>query len=302
MESDDFGPEIWGGENNPANIPDDAPGPGNSQGTNGGEMPIDPNPTDKPEGGASGEEQGAIPESSSPSEDGDELMMIVSQARNNTNAENTLATVNVSIDFWDEEGLNAEFGSNSRRDLREKSTEALNAVETILSTESDCSKWFGPNALAALKAFRSQLLNAPVTRIDSSDTLGIRQKATVEAPLTYYDSNGAKLNNSANAAYRLFSEVQIQSLGPYNNNQSRSKIGGNYAPASLQSRIAQILHEIAHLTYKDGKILIENDGENGIKSGENTAEILDTQKCKDAIDSFIKNQKAERKKKNNKKN
>ncbi len=193
------------------------------------------------------------------------------------------------------EANNAENGGEPEPQIllggweREK-REALAGATAILSGNSDCAKWFGPNGVAALKGFSSQLMEAKVTMVTDSDYLGIRQTSNPKKkfPTRFFDSAGKELESPTNSAYRLFGKVEIQITGPFVNITSRSKIGGNYAPASLESRIAQILHEVAHLAFDiNRQYLIEDDGDSQSKSGDNTILILDDKKCRDAISAYM---------------
>jgi len=167
--------------------------------------------------------------------------------------------------------------------------DAIDATTAILEGDSACAKWFGENGRLALKAFSKQLLAAPQTRVSGEDYLGIHLSTTTRGPLRYFDANDKQLSSNTTTAYRLFSTVEINSLGPFANPQSRGKIGSqNVRPATLESRIAQILHEVAHLAYKDYKPLIEDDKNDVAKSIANSNIILDEHKCMDAISAYMR--------------
>jgi len=92
-------------------------------------------------------------------------------------------------------------------------------------------------------------------------------------------------------AFRLFPTVLIQATGPFNSiTSTANKIGGKYPNGQLASRIAQVLHELAHLIYgpKTLEPLIENDGDDQDKSVKNTKIVLDDHGCRRAIDDFMK--------------
>ena len=169
--------------------------------------------------------------------------------------------------------------------------DALDATAAILADkESDCSKWFGPNAVPALKAFGEQLKQAKQTKLDPG--VGIHQDDPKGVGLSYFDSSGNKFFYPNALAYRLFPRVRINSYGAFVD-PSAIKIGG--APsATLESRIIQVLHEIAHLTYKPGETdpLIPTDGRKGSLSEINTETILNEHKCGEAISKYLKSSKA----------
>ncbi len=58
------------------------------------------------------------------------------------------------------------------------------------------------------------------------------------------------------------------------------------AAASTGAQILSILHELAHMVYKNGKPIIVDDGGGANKSSKNTA-IVETE-CGDAINEFLK--------------
>ncbi len=168
--------------------------------------------------------------------------------------------------------------------------EVLDAVKAILSGESECAKWFGEKAirLAALGAVGEQLKNAPITRYESGDKGGIRMYGNE----SLFGADGQPFRaTDGTPAYMLFSNVEIQSTGPFNSIVSTAnKIGGKYPNGQLASRIAQVLHELAHIVYdpKTLKTLIERDGGDENKSVENSRIVLDEHHCREAIDTFLK--------------
>lgn len=113
-----------------------------------------------------------------------------------------------------------------------------------------------------------------------------------KSPATYYDSDGSPLESwGTKAAFRVFGKVAIDNNGPFFNTKSTARIGG-YDAGSFESRVAQILHELAHLIYKPypGMELIEDDDGNSSKSSGNTSKILDPGKgngnCKTEINKI----------------
>jgi hypothetical protein len=202
--------------------------------------------------------------------------------------------------IWDRDKLSAEYSNLNwkRGGLREETQKAIDATNEILTAEDDrfkdCQTFFGPNAIAALKAFGAQLLNVNPSRYVSDNEHGIRQSAPEGQSIKYYDSQGKETHDAKVQAYRLYPVVEISLDGPYFNSRSETRIG-NYPAASLESRIVQILHELAHLIMrgKDGA-LIKNDGPNDdVRSSDNTSTILDKGKgkgnCRKAIKQYIKN-------------
>ncbi len=173
--------------------------------------------------------------------------------------------------------------------------EALTAVRTILAIDSDCSKFFEKLGLFVLGKFAAQIESARVTRLSSDDWLGIRMDETEASKTTYFDSDGQKLKSyGVQTAFRIFGRVQINRDGPFFNVQSRAIIGG-YAAGTLGSRIAQILHELAHMIYRPyaegGQPLIRNDGGDSGQSNTNTGIVMNEGEgmanCRKEIDAYL---------------
>jgi len=237
MESDDFGPEIWGGENNPANIPDDAPGPGNSQGTNGGEMPIDPNPTDKPEGGASGEEQGAIPETSDPTSEVD--------------LENNIVTVrdNSVAGFID-----ASYSSNRRNDLTltqafEKVQEGVTEANKILGKKDGKNKCtdFIENKLGlgegAVDKVKELLANKDIFNVEGRNSPSPKIAGGKEA------TNQAVYTDQTIYFYRTFFS-EGKRIGVTNESGTTYSKNSTTPPQQERSKTNRgqiLIHEVLHL-------------------------------------------------------
>ena len=137
----------------------------------------------------------------------------------------------------------SSFASDTQKDIEQ----ALTATAEIIGKDGngECATWYGQNGRNALKAFSQQLIKAPITRVSGEDYLGIRQSTDEDQPMRYFDGNGNQLVSNTTTAYRLYSKIEINSTGPFAYSLSRNKLGHNLQPASLESRIAQILHEVA---------------------------------------------------------
>ncbi|MBK8812874.1 MAG: hypothetical protein IPN69_19385 [Acidobacteria bacterium] len=177
-------------------------------------------------------------------------------------------------------------------DQLQRANQALDAVEEILWGDSQCSRFFGGPALFAFYRLKRQLIGANVTSFADNDYAGIRMDDTGDSKTTYYDSNGRRQKGyGVNTGFRVFGRVRIEQRGPFFNGQSRAKIGG-YDANTFESRILQILHELAHMIYKPypGNTLIEDDGGDSSKSSSNTNKIKDTGEgngdCKKEIDAI----------------
>lgn len=74
-------------------------------------------------------------------------------------------------------------------------------------------------------------------------------------------------------------------LKPFYNVRSKTRFGG-YNPGQARSQALQILHELGHAVYKDGKPVIEVDGGNPELSTKNTEFILKDCQCRAEIDKI----------------
>jgi hypothetical protein len=84
--------------------------------------------------------------------------------------------------------------------------------------------------------------------------------------------------------YRKFAKATVNGNGPFFNPRSTTTIG-RYRPTSRESKVLQILHELAHMVLNsDGDPLILDDGANKNLSSSNTEKILEH--CKKEIDEM----------------
>ena len=149
---------------------------------------------------------------------------------------------------------------------------AVNAARAILSGKNACSAWFGPNGLAALEDLAGQLNKTE--GFPNDDKTGIRQEdfeANVQTPA---------------GRFRRWKTVTVNTNGPFLNPRSTARIG-NYPPGSRESRVTQILHEVAHkVPGAAGGGLIPDDGGNPKLSEQNTDEVL--KHCRSEIEKIAK--------------
>jgi hypothetical protein len=189
-------------------------------------------------------------------------------------------------------------GNSLQTTYTNKNTEIRKAIEdadTILSGDNECSKFFGKYGLPALAAL-DKLLERKVVDGPANTRTGIRMSSPEnESPAVFSGEPRIDGNKSfQDPAYRLFHKGLVNSNGPFFYMLSPARIG-NYNPASRESRVLQILHELAHMVFKpDGKggfePLIPNDGgSGGADSSTNTQTVLD--KCKTEIENSGKKKK-----------
>ena len=139
---------------------------------------------------------------------------------------------------------------------------ALKDVESILAGDNSCSKFFGSFAQKALEALGPMLTPTPL----NNPNIGIHMvvPAAAEGP------------------YRVPSIAEVNTGGPF-----LSPFGpsfGGYTHGTEQSRVVQILHELAHLLKNPEGTgwLIPDDGSDPKQSEKNTSTVMDH--CKDQID------------------
>jgi RHS repeat-associated protein len=148
-------------------------------------------------------------------------------------------------------------------------------VRAILSGVNACSAYFGQNAIDALNALEQQLTRGYPNGMNDTK-LGIR----MSGPQTDHIKAG-----SSAPVYRTYDKAVINGNGPFYNRFSKTRFG-NYDPGKAQSQSLQILHELGHMVYKNGKPLLADDGGSGLEgvSEDNTKEIL--KHCKAEIDKI----------------
>jgi hypothetical protein len=183
--------------------------------------------------------------------------------------------------------------TNKNRDIRN----AIEDVDAILRQKNDCSEFFGAYALQALGELDKTLRKGIVG--SSSDTkTGIKMESSGEQPLKYRSDPVDYPNDGKGPitiqTYRVFPIGTVNSYGPFFNFQSRHRFGG-YDAASRESRVAQVLHELAHMVLQrdengNYKPLIPNDDSGDATSVINTTTILDAG-CRNAIENLVNNEK-----------
>jgi YD repeat-containing protein len=194
------------------------------------------------------------------------------------------------IDVTDTGVISAEFGlsssknkyTNSNKDIRK----ALEDADLILSGDNECSKFFGKYWKQGLLALDKKLNKGVVD--NNNQSTGIRQEMDKPNDFVGDMSPTSDGNIAQKKAYRVFETATVNSFGPFFNPKSPAKIGGYY-PASRESRVLQILHELAHMIYKSNyELLIPNDLGSGLEgqSEINTDTILNDNKCKAEIDKL----------------
>jgi YD repeat-containing protein len=151
----------------------------------------------------------------------------------------------------------------------------------IITGNNPCAAWFNPNGLQV-----SPALNA-LNDLEKTLTRG-----TIDGPSN--TSTGIKMSGATTPVgnpvqYRVFQNAVVNNSGPFFNILSKTKIGKIYDPGRHQSQVLQILHELAHMVFKNGSPLIPGDvdpNNSSDKSEENTEEVL--KHCKAEVDA-IKN-------------
>jgi hypothetical protein len=144
---------------------------------------------------------------------------------------------------------------------------AMAKTQGILQSNNDCSKFFGPDAVAALKALANLLRLANNYDQGMTTATGVRQDYASTIVV-----NGAQNT----VAYRLPTGAQVYRNGPFFMGPGRKPLGG-YPAGSLGAQITALLHELAHniITDKKSKTLIPNDGGDPGLSVKNTEKILE---------------------------
>ena len=165
------------------------------------------------------------------------------------------------------------FGYGGSKNPDKYIASAVDRARAILSTKNPCSDFFGDNAVKALNTLEA-ILTRGYPNGPGDTKLGIQQSG----PQTVYGQP---------VEYRSYQKAVINNAGPFFNLNSTTRIGG-YGPGSNRSQVLQLLHEVAHLVYKNGATLIPDDAgrTKKVDSDVNTREIL--KHCKGEIDK-IKN-------------
>jgi RHS repeat-associated protein len=144
---------------------------------------------------------------------------------------------------------------------------AIAKSKAILQGDSDCSKFFGSNAVAALEALAKKLTLANNFKQGITTNTGISQS---------YDSTIVVNGPNNLVAYRLPTSAEVYRNGPFFMSPGAKPIGG-YPAGSAGAQITSILHELAHDIITDPKkytALIRNDGTDPSLSNQNTRTIL----------------------------
>ena len=189
--------------------------------------------------------------------------------------------------------LNQTKYTNKNSDIRR----AIEDVDSILRQKNDCTEFFGAYALQAL-AELDRTLQRGIVGSSTNTKTGVKMEASREQPLEYRSDPVDYPNDGKGPitilTYRVFPIGTVNSYGPFFNFQSRHIFGG-YSATSRGSRIAQVLHELAHMVLKsDGKgnysPLIPNDDETDATAVISTTTILDAG-CRDAIENLVNSDK-----------
>lgn len=167
---------------------------------------------------------------------------------------------------------------------------AIEDADRILRGDNKCSEFFGSHGLAALGAL-DRLLERGIIDSPRNVRTGIQMSSPKgSSPITASEPRIVDGNTIYDPVYRIFHKGVVNSNGPFFNMLSPARIG-DYNPNSRESRVLQILHELAHMILvkdeKTGKFdpLIPNDAGSGQGDSEtNTNTILE--KCKTEIDSL----------------
>ncbi|PYT00901.1 MAG: hypothetical protein DMF63_04330 [Acidobacteria bacterium] len=191
---------------------------------------------------------------------------------------------------------NAENGLNTGHQYQKKYTNprrvirrAIEDADYILSGDNPCARYFGEYALDALAAL-DKLLEIGIVDNPNNNRTGIRMGRPDGKPISQI---GGKTTLTAtktlqDLAYRVFDSGTVNRYGPFKD--ARAPRVGQYNSASRESRVLQVLHELAHMIYKPGGtsgLLIQDDSGSGEgDSAENTEEIYQT--CKDQINNLPK--------------
>jgi hypothetical protein len=144
---------------------------------------------------------------------------------------------------------------------------AVAKSKAILQADNDCSKFFGPNAVAALEALAKKLTLASNYKQGITTNTGISQS---------YDSTIVVNGPNNVVAYRLPTSAEVYRNGPFFMSPGAKSIGGYHA-GSMGAQVTSILHEVAHDMITDPKKytpLIPNDGTDPSLSNKNTQTIL----------------------------
>jgi RHS repeat-associated protein len=159
-----------------------------------------------------------------------------------------------------------EDGMGAGTDWQKKAfKESVEKAKKILGKDTECSKFFGENAVAALEALEKlwEFKNEGLTT-----NTGIRQ---------IYDISHTVNGPDGTPAYRVPTQVMVFTNGPLFLG-TRGPGLGRYDRGSEGARIIAILHEVAHniITNQTGPpaYLIPSDGDDPDKSVKNTNTIL----------------------------
>jgi YD repeat-containing protein len=175
-------------------------------------------------------------------------------------------------------------------DKQQKITDTQDAIKTILGGKNPCADFFGPNALAAFNSIKFQtgniLQTSPInTKGVSNHTVGISMEIgsvdTTANTNGYVSVTSAIINNTGAFFQSSYNETTTSGI----KSKNTPSIGG-YSSNGLQSRVMQMLHELAHIVVdkKTGARLLAVDGNNVKLSEENTEKVKAA--CKDQINAL----------------
>jgi YD repeat-containing protein len=176
--------------------------------------------------------------------------------------------------------------------------EAISATRNILASNNSCSNLFG---ISAVSGFDSMVAVAQLGKLPSDNT-GIRQSLTISR---YHATKGIRPiieSNSLNGSIPIY---PITTPSSFTVNESNSGLffrsQAYFGYTGVQSRVLQLLHELAHLTvtgftsegvekalkkrgYVQESFLIKSDKGDSAQSDINTKKVLD--ECKTQIDAI----------------
>jgi hypothetical protein len=152
----------------------------------------------------------------------------------------------------------------ARKDFSLKQT--YRDLFTILSARNTCSDFYGGPVVA------TSVLNQFITSVERGDMPDLVSFRMTGRPRLMLDS-------TSGVWYRLFDRVIVNNEGAFyrrrfNQMQERPYNVGSFSPGTRPARALILMHELAHLIQgPDGAWLIRDDGSDGWRSKQNTAQV-----------------------------
>jgi hypothetical protein len=171
--------------------------------------------------------------------------------------------------------------TNSNKEIKN----AIEDADTILRSNTDCAKFFGKYGLMAL-AFLDKQLRKDIVDGPGNTLTGIKQTFGEKVSIINGDpvlDNGKRVLPQA---YRKSETAIVNRNGPFFKHDSPAWIG-DYRPISRESRVLQILHEVAHLVYKNNGLGSDNVIPDDKGSGKEGQSVKNTQAIKDLCKTEI---------------